>query len=99
MLNMMKNAALSMVSASFAKVLPALLILVLGLLAIRIVMVLIQKVLNGTKLEKAAHSLVKSAARVVLYVLLGLMVADCLGIDSSWVQGRFSRVPSMPNKW
>ena len=85
MLNMMKNAALSMVSASFEKVLPALLILVLGLLAIRIVMVLIQKVLNGTKLEKAAHSLVKSAARVVLYVLLGLMVADCLGIDVTGV--------------
>ena len=81
MLNMMKNAALSLLNASFVKVLPALLILVAGVLAIRTVMVLIQKVLDGTKLEKAAHSLVKSAARVVLYVLLGLMVADCLGID------------------
>ena len=81
MLNMMKNAALSLLNASFVKVLPALLILVAGVLAIRTVMVLIQKVLDGTKLEKAAHSLVKSAVRVVLYVLLGLMVADCLGID------------------
>ena len=81
MLSMMKNAALSLLNASFVKVIPALLILVVGVLVIRTVMVLIQKVLDGTKLEKAAHSLVKSVVRVVLYVLLGLMVADYLGID------------------
>ncbi len=67
--------------AAMTSVVPAALILVIGLLAIRLVMALVQKLLDGTKLEKAAHSLVKSAARVVLYVLLGLMVADRLGID------------------
>ena len=85
MLSMMKNAALSLLNASFVKVIPALLILVVGVLVIRTVMVLIQKVLDGTKLEKAAHSLVKSVVRVVLYVLLGLMVADYLGIDVTGV--------------
>ena len=85
MLSMMKSAALSLLNASFVKVIPALLILVVGVLVIRTVMILIQKVLDGTKLEKTAHSLVKSVARVVFYVLLGLMVADYLGIDVTGV--------------
>lgn len=66
-------------------VLPAVLVLVAGLLAIRIVMTLIQKLLDKANLEKAAHSLIKSVARVVLYLLLGLMVADRLGIDVTGV--------------
>lgn len=81
MMNKLKDAALALVDASFEKVLPALLILVVGLLVIRIVMTLVAKLLGGTKLEKAAHGLIKSVARVVLYVLLGLMVADRMGID------------------
>lgn len=67
--------------AAMANAVPAVLILVIGLLAIRLVMTLVQKLLDGTKLEKAAHSLVKSVVRVVLYVLLFLIVADRLGID------------------
>ena len=85
MMNKLKDAALALLDASFEKLLPALLILVAGLLVIRIVMVLVQKLLNGTKLEKAAHGLIKSVIRVVLYVLLGLMVADRLGIDVTGV--------------
>ena len=67
--------------AAMANVVPAVLILVIGLVAIRLVMAVVQKLLDGTKLEKAAHSLVKSVARVVLYILLFLIVADRLGID------------------
>lgn len=63
------------------KILPAVILLVIGLLVIRIIMNIIQKCLNATKLEKAAHGLIKSVARVVLYLLLGLMIADKLGID------------------
>ena len=66
---------------AFDTAVPAVVILIIGLLAIKIVMVLLTKLLNNTKLEKAAHSLIKSVARVVLYVLLSLMVADALGID------------------
>lgn len=85
MMNKLKEAVFSLLDASFEKVLPALLILVVGILAIRILMALVQKVLNGTKLEKAAHGLIKSVIRVVLYILLGLMVADRLGIDVTGV--------------
>ena len=61
--------------------LPAAVILVVGLLAIRIVNTLVRKVLNTSKLEKAAHSLITSLVGAVLYILLGLMVASRLGID------------------
>lgn len=61
--------------------LPAVILLVIGILAIRIVMKLVNKLLEKSKLEKAAHSLIKTAVRVVLYILLGLIIADKLGID------------------
>lgn len=81
MIDKMEEALIALVDAASQKLLPAALALVVGLLVIRIVMTVITKLLNKTKLEKAAHGLIKSVARVVLYVLLGLMVADCLGID------------------
>jgi len=65
----------------WSKVLSAVIILVLGILAIRIVMTILKRTLEKTRLEKAAHSLILSLARVVLYVLLGLMTASSLGID------------------
>ena len=66
---------------AFDNAVPAIAVLAIGLLVIRTVMALVTKLLDNTKLEKAAHGLIKSVARVVLYVLLGLMVADALGID------------------
>ena len=63
------------------KALPAVIMLVIGILIIRIVMTILNKFLNSSKLEKAAHSLIKSLVRVVLYLLLGLIVASSLGID------------------
>ena len=68
-----------------AKLLPAVILLVIGVLVIRIVMTVIQKLLDKSKLEKAAHSLIKSLARVALYLLLGLTVASKLGIDVTGV--------------
>jgi len=81
MLNEIMNALTALVGASVQKAVPAVLILVVGLLIVRIVMTIVKKLLEKTKLEKAAHGLVKSVVRVVLYVLLGLIVADSLGID------------------
>ena len=67
--------------AAVEKLVPAVVILVAGLLAIRIVMTIIKKLLEKTHLERAAHGLVKSVARVVMYVLLCLILAGSLGID------------------
>ena len=76
-LETLKNVA----SVAAAKAIPAIALFAVGLLVIRIVMTVINKLLEKTHLEKAAHGLIKSAVRVVLYLLLGLMVADALGID------------------
>ena len=71
----------ALMSFSLVSLVPALLLLVVGILVIRTVMTIVQKILDKSKLEKAAHNLIKSLLRVVLYLLLGLMVADKLGID------------------
>ena len=61
--------------------LPAVVMLVLGLLVIRIIKNVARRLLATSKLEKAAHSLILSLTCTVLYILLGLMVASSLGID------------------
>jgi len=63
------------------KLLSAIVILVIGLLVIRGIMKLLKRALEKSKLEKAAHSLITSLARVAMYVLLLLSVASALGID------------------
>ena len=59
----------------------ALLTLVIGLSVMKMAMRLLKRTLEKSKLEKAAHSLILSLARTVLYVLLGLSLAKSLGID------------------
>ena len=64
-----------------ALVLKAVVIAVLGYLAIRIVNRILTNILEKSKLEKAAHSLIITLTKTVLYVLLGLMLASSIGID------------------
>ena len=64
-----------------SRLLPVVILAVIGILAIRILMKLVNGALEKSKLEKAAHSLIKSLVQVVLYLLLGLMIAAKLGID------------------
>ena len=71
----------SMGEFALKTLLPAVLILAVGLVVIRIVKTIVRTVLNSSNLEKAAHSLIKSLVAVVMYLLLGLMVASRLGID------------------
>ena len=67
------------------KLLGAVLVLVIGLLIIRLVMSLVKKTLVKSKLEKAAHTLILSLARVAMYILLALSAASALGIDVTGV--------------
>ncbi len=66
-------------------VVKAAIIVVVGWLLIRTAIAIIDKVLAKSKLEKAAHSLVKTLARTVMYLLLALIVASSLGIDVTGV--------------
>ena len=70
---------------AFTKVLPALVLLLAGIIIVRIFLALTDKLLKKSKLEKAAHSLIKTAVRVALYLLLALTVASSLGIDVTGV--------------
>ena len=65
----------------FHKFCSALIILVVGILAIRIIGKVLAKALEKSRLEKAAHTLILSLAKTALYILLGLIVASTLGID------------------
>lgn len=67
------------------KALTAVIIAVIGILAIRLVMDLLRRVLERSKLEKAAHSLIKTLVKTVLIVLLVLILASSLGIDVTGV--------------
>ena len=69
------------VTALTVSLLPAVLILVIGIVMIKLINKLIKATLAKTKLEKAAHSLIVSVANVALYIILGLIVATRLGID------------------
>ena len=62
-------------------ILPVVIILVVGILAIRLLMKIVNTALEKSKLDKAAHGLIKSLLQTVLYVLLGLIIASKLGID------------------
>lgn len=62
-------------------VLPVALIAAVGILLIRGVMKVVSRLLGKSKLEKAAHTLVKTAIKAVLYGLLLLILASRLGID------------------
>ena len=66
---------------ALAQILPALILLLVGILCIRFSMQLVAKALEKSKMEKAAHKLITSAAQILLYALLALIVASKLGID------------------
>ena len=66
---------------ALAQVLPALILLLIGILCIRFAMQLVEKALEKSRLEKAVHKLITSTARILLYALLALIVASKLGID------------------
>ena len=68
-----------------ANILPALLIIIAGIILIRIAMKLVNKLLEKAKLEKVASGLIKTLIRIVLYLLLALMVAEKIGIDVTGV--------------
>lgn len=63
------------------KLLPALVLLIAGILVVRIVLRLVGGLLNRSGLEKVAHTLIRSVVRITLYIVLFLILASYLGID------------------
>ena len=81
MITMLMQMVLSFVS----RLLPSVLELVIGILVIRLIMKVVTAAMEKSNLEKAAYSLITSLVRIVLYLLLGLIVASGLGIDVTGV--------------
>ena len=81
MINWFEMLVAAAATALTASLIPALLILVIGIVIIKLVGKIVKTALNKTKLEKAAHSLIISVANVALYIILGLIIATKLGID------------------
>lgn len=67
------------------RIVPAVVLLLSGVIVIRIVMKLLSRGLDRSSLEKVTHTLITSAVRIVLYLLLGLIVASCIGLDVSGI--------------
>lgn len=85
MLQKFENWLADLGTGAADKLLGAVLVLAVGLLIIRVIMSLVKKTLGKSRLEKAAHTLILSLARVTMYILLGLSVASALGIDVTGV--------------
>lgn len=78
---MFENMMALVMDLATAKLIPAVMLLVIGAVIIKLVNKIVKTALAKTKLEKAAHSLIISVVNVALYIILGLIIATKLGID------------------
>ena len=76
-----KNWALNQGLSLATRVLVAVTILVLGILICKVIMRVVNAALKRSKLDSAAHALIRTVIKSVLYILLALIVASALGID------------------
>lgn len=67
------------------RLLPAMLILVAGILIVRITVKILNKAMAKSKLDKAVVSLIISVLRVILLLVIFLVAASALGIDVSGI--------------
>ena len=67
-------------SITTGKLLPAVLVLLLCLVGIRVLMGLFKRALAKSKVDKTLHTFLRSAVHILLYLLTALIVADQLGI-------------------
>ena len=70
-------------SLTWEKVLPALIILVVSLILIKILTTLFGKAIARSKVDKTLHPLLRSVFKALLYTMALLVVAGTLGIDVS----------------
>ena len=80
-MDFIKDWLLGFASNAAYKIIPFIVVLVVGVLVIKIIMSILNKTLTKLNMEKAAHGLIRSVVRTVLYLLLGLMAASRLGFD------------------
>ena len=65
----------------FHNLMMSVVLLAAGILVTRILCKMLQKALERSRMEKAAHSLILSLTKTMLYLLTGLIVASALQVD------------------
>lgn len=68
-------------SLTIKKLIPPLAVLVIGILVVRTLLKLFDKLLLSSRLEKASHGMLRAFMKVALYFILLLVVAGQLGVD------------------
>lgn len=68
-------------SLTLQKLLPTLFVLVAGIIIVKLLLRLFEKLLSRSKLERAAYGMIRATMKVLLYFILVLVVASQLGID------------------
>ena len=68
---------------TWQKVIPPLVLLLVGLVAVRLLLRLFDRALERSRLERAAYAMLRSVMKVLLYFILLLLVAAQLGVDVS----------------
>ena len=81
---------ISLGSITVFTLLPAILVLGVCLLLIKLTMQIVDKMLQRSHIEKSLHTFLKSAVRIVLYIFTALIVADKLGIPVTSLIAAFS---------
>ena len=71
--------------SALGKAVPFLFILLIGTVIIRVVNKIVAKGLKKSKIDKAAHNMIRTLAKTVMVILLGMMCASSLGIDVSGI--------------
>ncbi len=66
---------------SLERILPSVLVLVVGILVVKLLLRFFDRALSRSKLNKTMFSFIKAVMRILLYALVILITASCLGID------------------
>lgn len=66
---------------SLKRVLPAVLILVVGFFAVKIMLKLFDRALQRSRLNKTMFTFLKTLMRILLYCIVGLIAVSSLGVD------------------
>lgn len=73
----------TLASLSFEKLVPAIIALVVGIILAKLLCRLFDGILNRSRIEKSLHGFLKSLFHILLYVIVGLIVAGTLGFNVS----------------
>jgi small conductance mechanosensitive channel len=76
-----KNWAMTQGLELGTNILVAVIILVIGILLCKLIMKIVDAALKKSKMDPAAHALIKTLTKSIIYIMLALVVASALGID------------------